>query len=517
MGASTTRDQGFGRREVVNLKLTVRRTASALTVLIGVQACGSSPNGEAPSTKTTLSTGMDASVTPDASTAMDASTTQNVSNEGGLDVVTASNAGDGGSISIGPAGGHLVFANGVILDVPAGALSQTVTVSVTLLTALPGFTGDPAFIAAVQLEPEGITFASPATLTIPLPAGTSTAPLGAYAMDDVTAFSNGDAGEPPTEAADAGADDADDAGTQDDSVADDIAFPLTDVIVGTTTTSAQILVDHFSVHFILQQQTGLLSSLSKGTSTGTGPNCTNASLNTSGLSAQLMQLLPSTASLVPITPVVTGPPPPPWLYVAASSVSDLQSAMADCNKDTACGSANRKIQVNWGWRSLATQYVVQGACTPNPTGYPMGCSMFPLPGSYTAATGTSNHGQGLAVDVKTWQFPGSSVRQLRALCNAYEAQTPGASIAQLMDYLFSPGIGEALFKHNWVWWGYFANNTCSDPVHFEYRSIERYTATDGGVTPPINGAPNGNQAFPLLKAVLHGSERKGLFVRREPC
>jgi hypothetical protein len=78
---------------------------------------------------------------------------------------------------VGPSGGIVEFANGVILSVPPGALSETVTISITTLDCgeiepiiqapvisslekrcLFGFIG----------KPEGLTFATPVTVTIPV-------------------------------------------------------------------------------------------------------------------------------------------------------------------------------------------------------------------------------------------------------------------------------------------------------------------------------------------------------------
>lgn len=67
-------------------------------------------------------------------------------------------------------GGSLSTARGAVLEVPPGALPADTEIALTEFdaTALAGV--DETFIAGVRLEPEGLTFSTPATLRVPLPA-----------------------------------------------------------------------------------------------------------------------------------------------------------------------------------------------------------------------------------------------------------------------------------------------------------------------------------------------------------
>lgn len=71
--------------------------------------------------------------------------------------------------TIGRGGGSLE-GGGIHLEIPAGALSDDVEITLTPMTGLRGSPLDDSFIGGAKLEPEGIAFLKPARLTIPLPA-----------------------------------------------------------------------------------------------------------------------------------------------------------------------------------------------------------------------------------------------------------------------------------------------------------------------------------------------------------
>ncbi len=73
------------------------------------------------------------------------------------------------SAAIGPAGGTIT-ASGMTLSVPAGALHDQQTITLTPLSSIGGSPFHD-LIGAVQMEPEGLHFLIPATLTIPRPPG----------------------------------------------------------------------------------------------------------------------------------------------------------------------------------------------------------------------------------------------------------------------------------------------------------------------------------------------------------
>ena len=73
------------------------------------------------------------------------------------------------SAAIGPAGGTIT-ASGMTLSVPAGALHERQTITLTPLSSIGGSPFHD-LIGAVQMEPEGLHFLIPATLTIPRPPG----------------------------------------------------------------------------------------------------------------------------------------------------------------------------------------------------------------------------------------------------------------------------------------------------------------------------------------------------------
>ncbi len=67
-------------------------------------------------------------------------------------------------------GGSLSTSRGVVLEVPPGALPADTEITLTELDAAALVELDSTFVAGVRLEPEGLTFSTPATLRVPLPA-----------------------------------------------------------------------------------------------------------------------------------------------------------------------------------------------------------------------------------------------------------------------------------------------------------------------------------------------------------
>jgi hypothetical protein len=72
------------------------------------------------------------------------------------------------SATIGRDGGSLE-SQGVQLEIPAGALSEPVLITLTPLLGLHGSPLDGSFIGGAKLAPEGLVFLRPARLTVPLP------------------------------------------------------------------------------------------------------------------------------------------------------------------------------------------------------------------------------------------------------------------------------------------------------------------------------------------------------------
>ncbi len=77
-----------------------------------------------------------------------------------------------GVATLGPAGGTVATTDGARLEVPAGALSETTTISLTAFDALdelpPSVAPIPAFRGAVHALPAGLQFDAPVTLTVPV-------------------------------------------------------------------------------------------------------------------------------------------------------------------------------------------------------------------------------------------------------------------------------------------------------------------------------------------------------------
>jgi Bacterial Ig-like domain (group 2)/IPT/TIG domain len=84
----------------------------------------------------------------------------------------------GAGADIGPTGGSIT-AGGLTLTVPAGALVDTVHITVTPIVSLGGTPLDSSLIAGARFAPDGLRFFKPASLTIP---------LAGVAADDVLGF-----------------------------------------------------------------------------------------------------------------------------------------------------------------------------------------------------------------------------------------------------------------------------------------------------------------------------------------
>jgi hypothetical protein len=85
-------------------------------------------------------------------------------------------AGGAATATIGHGGGSLT-AGSVTLTVPAGALSEDERITMTPLADLADSPLEGTLIGGVRLEPEGLRFLRPATLTMPLPAGGAAADI----------------------------------------------------------------------------------------------------------------------------------------------------------------------------------------------------------------------------------------------------------------------------------------------------------------------------------------------------
>lgn len=97
-----------------------------------------------------------------------------------VDVTETVDAGRAASADVGPAGGSLTAtaADGtqLTLDVPAGALDAPVAIRMIPLAGVAGLPGGATLVAGARLEPGGLQFLRPATLTV---APASAVPVGA--------------------------------------------------------------------------------------------------------------------------------------------------------------------------------------------------------------------------------------------------------------------------------------------------------------------------------------------------
>lgn len=72
---------------------------------------------------------------------------------------------------VGPSGGRVALADGTAIDVPAGAVDAMQQIGVSISTDAPP-TG--ALTPLYHFEPDGIVFARPVTVTLPIPASAPT-------------------------------------------------------------------------------------------------------------------------------------------------------------------------------------------------------------------------------------------------------------------------------------------------------------------------------------------------------
>jgi hypothetical protein len=89
----------------------------------------------------------------------------------GTDGTDTHDPGGQDDMTVGPDGGQIDLGGGATLDIPAGALTEDVEITATVITDLEGWADAPTFTDGVRfalsLEPHGLTFAEPATLTLP--------------------------------------------------------------------------------------------------------------------------------------------------------------------------------------------------------------------------------------------------------------------------------------------------------------------------------------------------------------
>ena len=88
---------------------------------------------------------------------------------------------------VGVSGGTITSSDGLTMSIPFGALDSATTISVTTSAAPP-----PAGVGAVspvyQFGPEGLTFAKPVTVTLPMPAGVTTGSIYWSRLGSTTVF-----------------------------------------------------------------------------------------------------------------------------------------------------------------------------------------------------------------------------------------------------------------------------------------------------------------------------------------
>ena len=95
-----------------------------------------------------------------------------------MPAILAGAVSQGESQIVGPEGGMFEFANGIILSVPPGALTQTVTISIKNLdcAVIEPIIQSPVIstlekrcIFGFVAKPEGLTFTTPVTASLPVP------------------------------------------------------------------------------------------------------------------------------------------------------------------------------------------------------------------------------------------------------------------------------------------------------------------------------------------------------------
>jgi hypothetical protein len=89
---------------------------------------------------------------------------------------------DAVQMQIGPQGGTITTSGGITLQIPAGALHDTQTITLTPLSAVQG-SPLASLLGGVQLDPQGLHFLVPATLSVPLPGGVDPHQLVGFGFD----------------------------------------------------------------------------------------------------------------------------------------------------------------------------------------------------------------------------------------------------------------------------------------------------------------------------------------------
>ena len=89
--------------------------------------------------------------------------------------IACSSKQDGGTV-VGAAGGTVTSASGIVLDIPAGALSGDVAIRITETNDSPPASSRPVS-KLIRFEPEGLTFAKAAQVTLKLPLGVDAASI----------------------------------------------------------------------------------------------------------------------------------------------------------------------------------------------------------------------------------------------------------------------------------------------------------------------------------------------------
>jgi len=87
---------------------------------------------------------------------------------GGGDEAVSHPINSTGTGVIGVQGGQLYDSNGTIIDVPAGALNQDTTISIKTHVNAASLPSPAPFTCGAHFEPEGLQFATPATITLQL-------------------------------------------------------------------------------------------------------------------------------------------------------------------------------------------------------------------------------------------------------------------------------------------------------------------------------------------------------------
>jgi hypothetical protein len=356
---------------------------------------------------------------------------------GGADAAFVQGELDGGVARVvGAEGGRLEFSEGIVLEVPPGALSGATTISAAVLRSedMDGASERPGFVAGVRLRPSGLIFNLPVTLTMRTPAD-APEQLRIVLEDDEAALH--------------------DPALEDD---DPSSIPELLTVVARTVSTVSVHVPHFS------------AAIARTTCPSTGVElgqvrCDCATPSALGLSSQLLRI-----AGLPMTPVrpsgrlVVNPEANAVLDQAA--LSDLYAAAGEID-----------VRANFLWRSLATQWVISDKS----------CS------AVKARVGRSNHGAGAAVDV------GLDVTKEQAndRCALYRAKNPTADRNAIMNATLPGNLGDVMRKHNWIWWGLVAEDdakVCKDSVHFEHRAEVLDERSGTRTYPELHGRLAANDA-----------------------